>query len=286
MEHIKKAIERARLERQHHALHAPLPDAAPTPDAAAPPAAGAAALAAEAEPAPASPAQIVAVDRHHLQAMRIVAYDPAEARSTHFDMLRTQVLQRMDATSCQTLAVTSPRSGCGKTVSAINLAFSMARQSEQHVLLVDLDLRKPQVARYLGLRPAAGIHDLLVGKCRLAEAVLVPDLCGHRLAVLASPSPIASPTEHLVSSAMKATLARLKRDLGRRIILFDLPPMLSSDDFLAFLPQVDCALLVASAGESTVHDLAECERLIDPEKFLGCVLNKVTETEDAYAYYD
>ena len=81
------------------------------------------------------------MDRHHLQAMRIVAYDSAEARSTHFDMLRTQVLQRMDAAGRQTVAVTSPRSGCGKTVSAINLALSMARQSEQAVLLVDLDLR-------------------------------------------------------------------------------------------------------------------------------------------------
>lgn len=273
MEHIKKAIERARLERQHLALHAPAPEAAPAPGA-------------EAEAAQAPPAQIVAIDRHHLQAMRIVAHDSVEARSTHFDMLRTQVLQRMDAASCQTVAVTSPRSGCGKTVTAINLALSMARQSEQSVLLVDLDMRRPKVARYLGLQPAAGVHDVVSGKCKLSEAILVPDLCGHRLAVLASPNPIASPTEHLVSSAMKTTLARLKKDLGRRIIVFDLPPMLSSDDFLAFLPQVDCALLVASAGESTMHDIAECERLIDPEKFLGCVLNKVAETEDAYAYYD
>jgi capsular exopolysaccharide synthesis family protein len=280
MEHIKKAIERARLERQHLVLHGPSPDAARALGPVSP-IAGVAA-----EPAPAPPAQIVAMDRHHLQAMRIVAFDAAEARSTHFDMLRTQVLQRMDAASCQTVAVTSPRSGCGKTVTAVNLALSVARQSEQSVLLVDLDMRKPQVARYLGLQPAAGVHDVVSGKCKLSEAILVPDLCGHRLAVLASPNPIASPTEHLVSSAMKTTVARLKKDLGRRIIVFDLPPMLSSDDFLAFLPQVDCALLVASAGESTMHDIAECERLIDPEKFLGCVLNKVADTEDAYAYYD
>ena len=84
---------------------------------------------------------------------------------------------------------------------------------------------------------------------------------------------------------MKATLGGLKKSMGRQIIIFDLPPMLASDDFLAFLPQVDCALLVASAGESTVQDIAECERLIDPEKFLGCVLNKVSAAETAYHYY-
>jgi protein-tyrosine kinase len=282
MEHIKKAIERARQERQNLSGHAH-PSAHVAGSNAHAPAEAAAAATNGSATAP--PAQVVPIDRNHLQAMRIIAYDAAEGRSTHYDMLRTQVLQRMDTAACKTLAVTSPRLGCGKTVTAINLALSIARQSEQTVLLVDLDLRKPQVARYFGLHPSAGIHDVVSGRCQPSQAMLVPDVCGHRLAVLATPSPVPSPTEHLVSSAMKTALARLKTELGRKIILFDLPPMLSSDDFLAFLPQVDCALLVASSGESTVHDIAECERLMDPEKFLGCVLNKVTEAETAYSYY-
>ena len=280
MEHIKKAIERARLERQDLALHAyPHRTAGPRGSQAGKPARPPVAV------ATAPPGQIVATERHHLEAMRIVAYDAADPRSTHYDMLRTQVLQRMEGASFQTIAVTSPRLGCGKTVTSINLALSMARQSEQTVLLVDLDLRKPQVARYLGLAPSAGIHDIVSGKCELSQAMLVPDLCSGRLAILAAPGPVASPTEHLVSAAMKTALARLKQQAGCQIILFDLPPMLSSDDFLAFLPQADCALLVAASGESTVQDIAECERLIDPEKFLGCVLNKVRETEAGYRYY-
>jgi protein-tyrosine kinase len=281
MEHIKKAIERAKQERLHVAVPFQPPAAAggTTPKAPAVPGN-------DARRAPAvDSAKVVSIDRRHLQAMRIVAYDPTELRSNHFDMLRTQVLQRMEAASFQMIAVTSPRVGCGKSITAINLAMSMARQSEQSVLLVDLDLRKPQIARYLGLSPKAGIHDVLADKCVLSEALLTPDLCGHRLAVLACPNRVANPTEQLVSSAMKATLTGLKKAAGYKIIIFDLPPMLSSDDFLAFLPQVDCALLVASSGESTVHDIAECERLIDPEKFLGCVLNKVTEAGTAYYNY-
>jgi protein-tyrosine kinase len=278
MEHIKKAIERAKQERLHLALPTHSPSAMNGH-------ASAAAAKPQEHPATVDPPKVVAIDRRHLQAMRIVAHDATEGRATHFDMLRTQVLQRMEAAACQTIAVTSPRSGCGKTVAAINLALSIARQSERTVLLVDLDLRRPQVARYLGLQPAAGVHDVVAGKCLLSEAMLLPDLCGHRLTVLPTPAPVPNPVEFLVSSATMSMVNGLKKELRNQIIIFDLPPMLSSDDFLAFLPQVDCALLVASAGESTVHDIAECERLMDPEKFLGCVLNKVSEVETAGYYY-
>ena len=69
----------------------------------------------------------------------------------YYDMLRTQVLQEMDKKSWQFLAVTSPTAACGKTVTACNLAMSIARLPERSVLLVDLDLRKPMVAEYLGV---------------------------------------------------------------------------------------------------------------------------------------
>ena len=281
MEHIKKAIERAKHDRQHMALAEQAPSAASGPRAPSP----AETVRTNGHFDAARPLTAVAIDRRHLQAMRIVAHDATEVRSSAFDMLRTQVLQRMEAASLQTIAVTSPRAGCGKSVTAINLALSIARQSDQSVLLVDLDLRKPQIARYFGFSPKSGIHDVASGKCQASEAMITPDLCGHRLTVLACPHPVANPTEQIVSSEMKAALLGLKNRLGHRIIIFDLPPMLSSDDFLAFLPQVDCALLVASAGETTIHDTAECERLIGPEKFLGCVLNKVTEAETAYHDY-
>jgi protein-tyrosine kinase len=227
----------------------------------------------------------VPVDRRHLQNMRIVAHDGSEGHAAHFDMLRTQVLQRLEAASQNVVAITSPRSGCGKTVMAINLAMSIARQIEQGVLLVDLDLRKPHVARYLGLQPTAGIGDVIAGRCSPSEAMLVPDLCGHRLTVLATPNAVPNPTEQIVSSTMRTIMSGLRKDPRYRVIIFDLPPMLASDDFLAFLPQVDAALLVASAGETTVHDIAECERLIDPDKLLGCVLNKAAESDGNYHYY-
>ena len=93
-----------------------------------------------------APIQEFEINTTHLQSKRIIAHDHTEPQSTSFDMLRTQVLQSMDQKDWKILGVTSPTPGCGKTVTAINLALSVARQPERSVLLVDLDLRKPQVA--------------------------------------------------------------------------------------------------------------------------------------------
>ena len=103
-------------------------------------------------------ARDITLDAAHLESKRIIAHDIVDPRSRSFDMLRTQVLQSMDMKSWQFLGATSATEGCGKSVVSTNLALSIARQPERSVLLVDLDLRKPQVASYLGIgkraRPA------------------------------------------------------------------------------------------------------------------------------------
>ena len=225
------------------------------------------------------------LDRSFLQEMRIIAYDGTDRRTSHYDMLRTQVLQILEEAGIQTIAVTSPRAGCGKTVTALNLALSIARQREQSVLLVDLDLRKPFVSRYLGIRPEHGLTEVIDDQSRLSQSLIYPDIGRGRLAILSNAQPVLQPTELIASSQMKALTEKLKADSDFKIIIYDLPPMLSSDDFLAFVPRADCAMLVAEVGETTVQEIAECERLIGEEKFLGCVLNKAAQAEAGYAYY-
>ena len=110
-----------------------------------------------------SPAKEIPLDARHLEAQRIIAHDVRDPRSRAFDMLRTQILQSMDLKSWQFLGITSPTEGCGKSVVAINLALSIARQPERQVLLVDLDLQKPQVANYLGLKCDRGVLNVLAG---------------------------------------------------------------------------------------------------------------------------
>src|SRR5262245_23440780 len=120
----------------------------------------------------ASGIRAVKLNEARLESRRIISYDVADQRSKSFDMLRTQVLQSMDAKGWQVMAVTSPTAGCGKTLTAINLAISIARQPERSVLLADMDLRKPQGVRRLGLKCDAGLLGVLEGQVTLTEARL------------------------------------------------------------------------------------------------------------------
>jgi protein-tyrosine kinase len=89
------------------------------------------------------------LDAVHLERSRIIAHASSSEHGRYYDMLRTQVLQEMDQKSWQFLGITSPTAGCGKTVTACNLAISIARLPARSVLLVDLDLRKRMVALIL-----------------------------------------------------------------------------------------------------------------------------------------
>src|SRR5262249_35725436 len=117
----------------------------------------------------------------------------------YYDMLRTQVLQEMDKKSWQFLAVTSPTAGCGKTVTACNLAMSIARLPERQVLLVDLDLRRPMVANYLGLRNSTGIVDVLEGQQSLSSSVVQCHIGPSSLFVLPGTASTSGSSEWMAS---------------------------------------------------------------------------------------
>ena len=91
----------------------------------------------------------------HLETRRIVSHNKDDLRARSFDMLRTQVLQRARSHGLTTLGVLSAANGEGKTLTAVNLALSLAAEPNQTVLLLDLDLRRPAIARTLGTVPVA-----------------------------------------------------------------------------------------------------------------------------------
>lgn len=227
----------------------------------------------------------VPVDRARLEDLRIFSFDGKDVRSAHFDMLRTRVLQLMDAEGWRKIAITSPTPGCGKSVIALNLTLSIARLSDRSVSLIDLDLRKPQIANYLGMADLKGITNMLAGRCQLDEALVAPVLGNQKLAILAESRPVANSTELVASDSMKNLVKELSESNPKRILVFDLPPILSSDDMLAFLPQVDCVLVIAAVGQSTIDQVGKCERLIAQSNFLGVVLNKSSASDADHAEY-
>jgi protein-tyrosine kinase len=226
----------------------------------------------------------IELNKEHLEKGRLIAYNTADSRSNSFDMLRTQVVQAMDQRNWQFLAITSPTPGCGKTVTAINLALSIARQPERSVLLVDMDLQRPQVAASLGLKCRDGLLSLLDGRAGLADVLVQARIDNSGLLVLPAEAPMLGSSELMASRAMSTLLQAIKRDFKSRIVILDMPPMLTSDDVIAILPQIDCLLLVAAAGVSTVSEIKDCSKHLQAAEVVRLVLNKSSEHAIGYGY--
>jgi protein-tyrosine kinase len=221
----------------------------------------------------------------HLEAMRIVSHKKDDMRSRSFDMLRTQVLQAMDHSGWQFIAITSPTAGCGKTVTACNLALSIARLPERSVLLVDLDLRKPKVASYLGIERDFGVLNVLQGRQNLSDAVVQVGIEREQLLVLPGEQTNAA-SEWMASPNMATLLETIKREFRSRIVIMDLPPLLAGDDVISVLPHLQSVLLIAEAGRTSLSEIKECTKHLKDTPVVRVVLNKITEREPSAAYYE
>lgn len=221
----------------------------------------------------------------HLESTRIISHGIADDHGRYFDALRTQVLQAMDKNNWQFLAVTSPTAGCGKTVTACNLAMSIARLSERSVLLVDLDLQKPKVAEYLGINQKEGLLDILEGRATVSSKIV--QACVRRTKMLVLPGQACKgSSEWMASQAMETTLQTIKREFRSRIVIFDMAPLLVGDDVISILPRMDAVLLVAGIGNTSPNDIKECQKHLQATPVIRVVVNKVTEANDSYyAYY-
>ena len=278
MEQIKQAVERAKASETGDRLR---PIAAPqTSMASQPPTSPS--LTPTKEPL-ADQAGVVPqfrevnLDRRQLEKNRIIAHNASDPRSKSFDMLRTQVLQAMDQKNWHFLAVTSPTAGCGKTVTAINLALSIARQPERSALLVDLDLQRPAVANYLGIKCQHGLQGILEGRSTLADVMVRTHIDNCELMVLPTEAPTVHSSELISSRTLGTMLQDIRRAFRTRTVIFDMPPILQGDEVLATLPRIDCVLLVTAAGVSTQHQVLECNKHLQAAEVIRLVLNRASE---------
>ncbi len=224
----------------------------------------------------------VQLNAAHLESTRIVAYGAAGAHGRYYDMMRTEILQEMDDKGWQFLTVTSATAGCGKTVTACNLALSIARLAERSVVLVDMDMHKPRVAEYLGIKANEGLLSVLEGEASLAS-VMVQATIGHsNLLVLPGEVCKSGTSEWMASQTMATLLQTIKREYRSRIVIFDMPPMLIGDDVISVLPQMEAVLLVAGIGNTSVSDIKECHKHLKTTPVVRVVVNRVTEASDAY----
>lgn len=191
-----------------------------------------------------------------------------------YQLLRTQVLHRLRENGWSVLGVSSPNEREGKTLTAVNLAISLAMEATQTVLLVDADLKKPGLHRVFGLGQTKGLADILLDEMPVEETLVHPGI--GRFVLLPAGRAVPRSAETLTSPRMSALVNELKHRYPSRLLVFDLPPVLTSADVLGFGPYLDAMLLVASEGMTRRRDVEESiHRLKGAVPILGTVLNQV-----------
>ncbi|MEL6681416.1 MAG: CpsD/CapB family tyrosine-protein kinase [Pseudomonadota bacterium] len=283
MDKIQAAIAKARAAREGGVTQAPVSAPAITPAPAA--------AAAGPGRTPSKRSQLIrpSTDRpsiwmplanfapsHRLMArQRVVTFDNSAQKtpgSAAFDILRTKILQQMRTQGWKRLAITSPRADCGKTTVALNLAFSLSKQAEVHTIVGEMDMRRPTLSKALGISGGGSFAAVLEGKAQFADVAMRPR---PNLAFAVNYAPVRNPSELLQSSTIEPAIERIESIYQPDLTIFDMPPMLQTDDTLAFMDVVDCVLLVAAAEKTSLAEIDVCERdLAAQTNVIGVLLNK------------
>ncbi|MEI4233964.1 CpsD/CapB family tyrosine-protein kinase [Roseovarius sp. D22-M7] len=225
-------------------------------------------------------------DLETLRRNRVVAVESGHAAAP-YDLLRTKIIHQAQSNGWRRIAIVSPDPAAGKTTTLANLAFSFERQRDMRVMCIDLDLRRPNLHRVLGQTVEYTMADVLEGRVRFAEHGM---RLGERVAFGLNGGPASRPSELLLSRAAREGLDAIERDYSPDLVFYDISPLNVSDDNIAFLQNVDCALIIAAAEQTPTGQIDHAERQVaELTNVMGIVLNKCRYASDAdgydYQYY-
>ena len=217
-----------------------------------------------------------------IDARLVSLLDPLSFEAEQYRALRYVVEQAHRIEQLSILAVTAPTAGDGKTTTAINLAGVLAQASDARVVLIDADLRRPALHRYLGLGEAKrGLADAILDSTLTLVDVVRP--CPpFNLSVLPAGTPSLSPYELLKSPRLGQLFeeARLQYDY----VVVDTPPLLPVPDSRILGKHVDDFLFVVRAHKTRTKLFDEAVRVLDSSKVVGVVFNESDEAslDDSY----
>lgn len=239
-------------------------------------------------PAPAAPPveeESSAAPTTQIDHRLVAAFAPQSLPAEQFRSLRTRISRAENGRALRALLVTSPAKGDGKSLTAANLALTMAQEYQQRVLLLDADLRRPTLHQMFGINEAPGLTDVLMGAVALEDALVSVD--EHHLTVLPSGVPATHPAELLGSAAMRRTLDTLRTRFDR--VVLDMPPVAPLADVQIVSPMADGVLMIVRAGLTQKPAIERALAGFEPGKVLGLVLNEAnsdgaSEGYGGYAY--
>jgi polysaccharide biosynthesis transport protein len=224
------------------------------------------------------------ISRHAItEGKPISEAEPRSPVAEAFRSLRTNINYASVDTPLRRILITSPTPKDGKTTVSSNLAVVLA-QGEKKVVLIDADLRRPQIHHRFGLMNRFGLSDLFVQSIENFADALQPS-ASPRLTIITSGSLPPNPAELLTSKRMGTILDLLMK--GFDTILIDTPPILTVTDAAALAQSVDGVILVAKPGSTKKSAFKQSIETLKAVKanILGVVLNEVNPSSRKYGYY-
>jgi len=222
------------------------------------------------------------VDRHIVSIT-----DPYSSAAEEYRKLRAKIFQVTEKDFLNTLMVTSSQAGEGKTVTAINLAVAIAHEIDHTVLLIDADLRKPSVHRYLGLNQPYGLSDYLQHRNDLSLSDILIKTGIGKLVVLPAGSQVENPAVLISSDRMRSLIREIKHRYRDRYIIFDSSPVLMTADALSLCDYMDGIIFVVHAARTPKKAVTQAISSIKGYNVLGTVFNDVPKylAKNLYPYY-
>jgi len=214
----------------------------------------------------------------------VTYFDHKSLISEQYKILRTNLLSMNSGKRAPTsIAITSAIYNEGKTITALNLAFSLAQEVHKpKVLLIDADLRKGRVAKYLGAKQEVGLTEVLNGECEISDAVFHLD--EDNLAFIESGRFPENPSELLGSETMKGFLMKMRGQFD--FVIVDTPPIISVTDAGIVGAQCDGVLMIVQAGRTQRGMIRRAEELLTQShtNIIGHVLTNIEYHLPEYIY--
>jgi len=199
----------------------------------------------------------------------VAALSPDAPPSEQYRALRMRLSHADHGVPAHVLLVTSPGRREGKTLTAANLALTMARDRERRICIVDADLRYPRMQKLFGLPDGPGLADVLTGRSAMTDALtLIED---QQITLLPAGRASAHPAELLGGPRMREVIDTLRSNFDRVVV--DAPAAAPLADLGILAPLADRVVIVVRAGQTTKPAIHEAVATIGPERLLGIVLN-------------
>lgn len=211
----------------------------------------------------------------------ITHFAPKSPISEAYRTFRTNIQYAKIDRKLQTMLVTSPGPGEGKSTSAVNLAITMAQMGSR-VVLIDGDLRRPVVHSIFNTDRRIGLTNLLIGRAKLEETIIQTEI--NNLSIITCGTLPPNPSELLGSEPMDRLLVELKAKFD--VVLFDTPPVIAVTDAAVLGSKLDGVVLVVKSGQTDKEACFRAHSLLQNVKthVLGALLNGVN-IESLYGSY-